>query len=221
MIKQLPYTVPLELLDLADEYFFNDFKVSLNYPTGRFFYDQWIIKDEFKDSIWETILKTLPINFIGEARLIALKPNTCYQSHADIDDRYHLTIRGNYSYLIDLDRKNMYPSEKSGIWYLMDASPRHSAVNFGVQDRLQLVVRKLLPVNTLQSPTTIKLQSKLKDLDDTRFLFDDTMSQWLNRSVKKGIINNFNQENGKVMFDIEASFLEDLNSIMPKEFYYD
>lgn len=129
MLTKLDYTVSLDLLqDAAQSLPLADSKSTINGPTGRFFYDPWMIKPEYKNTIWEKILSSLPFN-VGEARLITLLPGQCYQSHSDIDDRYHLNIVGSDSFLIDLDNKELDEIVQDGHWYEMDASPRHSAAN--------------------------------------------------------------------------------------------
>jgi hypothetical protein len=44
-----------------------DSKLTLNQPTGDFFYDPWQIKPEFKNTVWEEVLDSLPLDK-GEAR---------------------------------------------------------------------------------------------------------------------------------------------------------
>jgi hypothetical protein len=133
MLERLGYKVPIELiskalLELPSE----EFRYSINNPTGRFFYDPWIIKQDLIGSVWDQILKTLPFP-VGEARIAILKFGTCYQSHADIDDRYHLNLQGESSYLIDIDNNKLHKLNTDGFWYLMDAGRLHSATNFGTQ----------------------------------------------------------------------------------------
>lgn len=188
-------------------------KTTLNQPTGDFFYDPWEIKEEFKGTIYEEVLRSLD-NIIGEARIIVLKPGTCYHSHSDIDDRLHLSIQGNYSYLIDLDNQEMYSTQPDGLWYSMDAGYHHVASNFGSIDRLQLVVRKLLERNNLADPVSINLFAD-SSLEKPRFVFDDIISPWLNQASKKGIISNFQTDLKQVWFDIESNEIEDLLSILP------
>lgn len=217
MLTKLNYSISPSLLNNA---LLNipsvDFKTSLNVPTGEFFYDRWEIKPKFKNTVWEEILASLP-NKIGEARIIILEPGTCYQSHADIDDRYHLTIQSHCSYLINIDSQQMCQLVYDNTWYEFDASCRHSAANFGVLPRIQLVVRKLLPNPTLTNSIAVKLTSKL-EVDDERFMFDDVLSPWLNLAIKNRLISNFKISNRAVFFEIEKSAINELNGIIPKEF---
>ncbi len=192
-------------------------KTEINQPTGDFFYDPWEIKTEFKNTVIEEIVNTLP-SPIGEARLILLKPGSCYHSHADIDDRYHLNIQGQYSYLIDLDNQQMFPTEVDGEWYEMNAGHRHVAANFGSKERIQLVVRILLKKNKLEDPVKIKIEYSGSRLEKARFIFDDEISPWLNYACKNSIIDNFKTDQKKIWFDIERAKLSDIKNRFSKNF---
>lgn len=218
MLLNMPYFVSESQLELARNIDFGDtFKSTINKPTGNFFYDPWIISDEYVDTVWNDILNTLPGN-IGEARVILLKPGQCYQSHSDIDDRYHLNITGDFNYLIDLDSETMHRNNNDCKWYLLDTSTRHTAMNVGETVRMQLVVRKLLQNNILKEPIKVKLSSITLSPDDARYKFDDVISGWLNRANKTGIINDFNPSLTHVTFNIENSCLIELEKIIPTDF---
>jgi hypothetical protein len=189
-------------------------KISLNEPTGDFFYDQWRIKPEYKETVWNKVLKTLPKD-IGEARIIVLASGTNYFKHADIDDRYHLNLFGQDSYLVDLDNKQLHELKQDGVWYLMDAGRIHSAVNFGEQKRIQLVVRKLLTRAVLKKPCTIKI---IGTEVNARFVFDNTISGWLNTANKKGIMTDFKIIDNGVEFNLEFSEYKNLKKIVPAIF---
>lgn len=192
-------------------------KTTINQPTGDFFYDPWVIKDEYKGTVWETIYNSLPASK-GEARIIILDPAHCYQIHADIDDRYHLNILGEECYLIDLVREQLYQLTQDGVWYDMDAGMLHTAANFGRRARVQLVVRKLLKRNQLVNPVAITLTPTITDPNDARFVFDNTVSPWLNESNKLGFINNFSHSAVGVKFNIEQDKIASLRNILPVEF---
>jgi hypothetical protein len=218
MLTKLYHTVPENLLQDALLNLPNiDFKMSINEPTNRFFYDPWVIKQEFRGTAWANILNTLPFS-IGEARIIILKPTACYHSHSDIDDRYHLNIQSHYSFLVNIDDQVLYKIQKDGSWYYFDTSNRHSAVNFGVTDRVQLVVRKLLNDNILTNPINVKLSCSVLPEDDARFLYDDIVSSWLNRANKQKIISNFINSKQFVTFDVEKDHLQELASNIPSQF---
>jgi len=218
MLRKTDITVNISLIDkLLSNLPDVDFRISLNQPTGNFFYDPWIIKPEFKFTVIDKILSLLPTH-IGEARIIRLKPGNCYTSHSDIDNRYHLNLSSNKSYLINLDNEEMFLLEKDGYWYDMDASPRHTATNFGQGDRLQLVVRHLLIHNNLKDPIPVKIISSYANPEDTRFFFDDSISLWLNKANIRGIIDNFSPKKDSVDFIIEKKAMEELIDYLPDNF---
>ena len=192
-------------------------KTSINQPTGNFFYDPWVLKDEYKDTVWKTLYNSLPVAK-GEARIIVLDPGQAYQSHADIDDRYHLNIQGEECFLIDLVREQMHKLSQDGIWYDMDAGNHHTAANFGRRYRIQLVVRKLLKKNKLVNPVEVALTTSMSNADHARYVFDNTVSTWLNEANKLGYITNFSYSSPFVKFDIEQDRLESLKNILPEEF---
>jgi len=215
MLEKTKYTVDRELLETAKSMFIND-TVVLNEPTGNFFYDPWVIKDQYKDSIWNKFLSTLPMGK-GEARLIVLKPGETYMAHADIDDRWHLNISGNYSFLIDIGNNKMYELKQDAIWYEMDAGKIHVASNFGEIYRVQLVVRKLLMRCKLSSKTLIKIIPAYEQ-KDYRYKFDNLVSPWLNRLNKYGAIDNFKFDNLQVEFDLATSLIPMIKEIEKPEF---
>jgi hypothetical protein len=187
------------------------FKLPLNEPTGDFFYDAWTIKEEYKGTVWDKLISTLPSN-IGEARLIKLEPGQAYRSHADIDDRYHFNIQGERSFVLYTDANLIYPQVKSDYWFDMNAGKLHSAVNTGRIDRIQLVVRKLLNKNVLIAPAHITMTLK-KFNPDYRYVFDEFYSPWLNAANKNGIVNSFVYNDNYVSFNIEKSYLEEFKKI--------
>lgn len=215
MITETKYTVPLDIIEEARQGVYTESKSILNKPTGRFFYDPWVIKDEYKNTVWEKILNTLPNN-VGEARVINLGYGKTYQSHSDIDDRYHLNISGNQSYLIDLDNLDMHATVVDGRWYEMDAGRLHAATNYGEIDRLQLVVRKLLKINPLEEFNHVTITCVEEHL--ARFNFDKHISPWLNKQNKNGKINNFLYKDTIVEFDCDATTSSEIAKIIPKQF---
>jgi hypothetical protein len=201
MIVKTIYHVDHDAIGVAQNMLdkFNDIKNVINQPSNNFFYDMWQIKEEFKNTIWDEILSSLPFA-IGEARIIKLDPGRCYVQHADIDDRYHLNIKGDNSYLVDVESKEIFPMENNGFWYEMDAGKIHSAVNLGVETRYQLVVRKLLNPSVFDNWKKISIYPIC---DKPRFQFDNQISSWLNRANKSRIISNFAVFDDHVEFYIE------------------
>lgn len=217
MLTLTNYTVPENLLQEAVDSIPNvDYRLALNQPTGRFFNDPWEIRPEFKGTVWEKILDILDEEK-GEARLIRLTQGQAYASHSDIDDRWHLALTGNNSYLIDLENQKMHQAEKNGCWYSMDAGRRHTAANFGSEDRIQLVVRKLLPAPNIKVPVNISITLKTVS-DDRRFIFDDVVSPWLNYAYKKGIVDNFKGEDLIATMTVEEEYVDELSKLIEKHF---
>ena len=207
MLRPLPFTVDEMLLaDAVMRTPVIDFRHSINQPTGKFFYDPWEIKDEYKGTVWEKLLDTLPYNK-GEARIIKLDNRTAYASHADIDDRWHLNISGVNSFLIDIASKEMFETVRDGIWYEMNAGKLHTAVNFGNRPRYQLVVRKLLFPMEHTNWKKVKITTKIPDLEDARYEFDNQVSPLLNKLNKLRAITEFEYKEDQVTFYIAPSYL--------------
>lgn len=218
MLRKTEYCVPSELLaETADFHWVDENKNRLNSPTGSFFYDPWVIADMYKGTVWEQILSTLP-GPVGEARIMVLKPGTCYHLHADIDDRYHLNISGLNSYLIDFDTQEMHKLVKDGIWYDMNAGRLHSAANFDKTHRVQLVVRKLMH-NTIL-PIRIRVSSDGMGFDDARNTFDSILSPWLNNASKRNLVGDFKTFAGAsvVEFSTTDVGVEEVKQLLIPEF---
>ena len=216
MINSTAFTVPIDLIKQAQQWQFLDRKMVINEPTGNFFYDPWVIKEKYKGSVWDRLISVLPPN-TGEARIIVLEPGETYMSHADIDDRWHLTIEGTQSYLIDLSNKKMFELTTDGIWYDMDAGRLHVASNFGQIPRIQLVVRKLLIHGRSANTTKVKIEPAY-DQHDYRYTFDNIISPWLNRLNKYGALNSFNFQDLAVEFNIADSVLPMIKEISKENF---
>jgi hypothetical protein len=215
MLKKLNILVDIPSLEKALSIIsLEDQKTTINEPTGNFFYDPWKIRPEYQNTVFEDLLNSLPKN-IGEARIIVLKPGTCYHSHTDIDDRYHINLQGQYSFLINIDNEQMYPTIKDGEWYEMDAGNRHVAANFGSIDRIQIVVRKLLNFTTLSDSKEITI----KPIGEKpRFLFDDQISPWLNKMNKQMLLSDFEVLQDGVKFKLHTSEIYFLESLQPNSF---
>lgn len=218
MLTPTHYTVNTELIQIAcDQLPKGEMKTVINEPTGNFFYDPWVLKDEYRGTVWETLYNSLP-TIKGEARVIILEPGQAYQCHADIDDRYHLNIASNKSYLIDLENNQMHCLKQDGIWYDMDAGQLHTAANFGKTDRVQLVVRKLLKKSNLNDPVTVTVKPTSAELYHARYLFDYHLSPWLNIANKNSYITDFEYYLTHVTFKIEKDRLDILKNHLPEGF---
>lgn len=211
MIATTHYTTSIELLQEAMNQIPNfEHRIDLNQPTGNFFYDKWSILPEFKNTVWEQVLQSLPID-IGQARLMKLDPAKAYYCHSDMDDRYHLNLSGTKSYLIDLENDKMYSTVLDGKWYSMNTSIKHSAVNFGGTVRVQLVIRQLLTHGLLSNSVRVEIGLE-KQLHNFRYIFDDVYSPWLNKKNKQGMIDDF-----KIISEDRVSFLTDKTQVAELE----
>jgi hypothetical protein len=204
MLEKTDYKTELPVIDCT----FNEFKTTLNEPTGNFFYDPWEIKPEYKGTVWQKLLNSLP-TLHGEARVIVQQPGTTYAGHADIDNRWHLSLQGEQSYLIDLDNRKMHLLEQDGCWYYMDASRIHAASNYGSIPRLQLVVRELLTKTTMADLVQVTI-FPVEEQYDYRYKFDNIVSPWLNRANQNKCLKDFEFNNEVVKFKTVLSEMTDL-----------
>ncbi len=209
MIKETNFYVHFKFINRAkDEVVHFQGKTPFNQPTGDFFYDPWVISDRYRGTIWETILNTLDVPH-GEARLIVLGPGESYMAHADIDDRYHLNITGNNSFLIDISKQKMHALTFDGLWYEMDAGRIHAATNYGEVPRAQLVVRKLLKHGKIEESSHVTISPK-QNIHDYRYQFDNIISPWLNRVNNEKRMDNFRFSGTTVEFDIDRTLISEL-----------
>lgn len=217
MLTPISKSVDKEIVDsCAMECLSMDEKLVLNRPTGNFFYDPWEIKEEYIGTVWEDVLKTLDRD-IGEARVIRLIPGEAYTAHADIDNRFHLNLKGEQSYLIDLENTKMHPLIKDYQWYTMDAGRIHVAANFGSINRYQLVVRHLLKRCLDKKMISITVQPS-KEQHDYRYKFDKIISPFLNRANDNLLLSDFGFNKDSVFFKLSEIALEDFKKILTDDF---
>jgi len=204
------YADAQEILDILPQ--LEEGKNELSRPTGKFFYDPWELLPQYKDTALEVLYNKLPE--AGQARVMLMKEGTCYSEHADIDDRYHLTLEAESSYLIDMDNDFMNATTVNNTIHLMDGGTIHTAANFGHFPRSELVVRKLLKHNLLRNPARLNLAVNY-DIFDLRYRFDIVFSPWLNRANKKGIIDNFEPiSETEINLDIEKEFIDEFKGLI-------
>ena len=189
----------------------------LNEPTGDFFYDTWKIRDLYKDTLWEKVLDSMPMT-IGQARIIKLEPGDTYQAHADIDNRWHLNLTGEQSYLIDLDNQTMYECVRDNRWAYMDASHRHVASNFGSIPRLQLVVRE--PLRRSRQPVDLVSVTigPAYEQYQFRYKFDNLVSPFLNRANQKYKLADFAHTTFNLSFKLERELLDELKQLLTADY---
>jgi len=179
------------LLPLLDKVIWDETnRCDLNKPIGHRLYDPYEIRKEWQGSLFETLLNSIPLP-IGEARLMKLTPGTCYCSHSDIDDRYHLNLVSNdQTYLIDLDHQKMHRIVCDNKLYYMDGSRLHTAVNFGSTDRIQLVIR--VPLVRYTGTNFVNYTIKFnRPSFNFRYIFDKEISNFLNLAVKDKTLGYF------------------------------
>lgn len=217
MLNKIFRIVDEQLVEDAIEIFPKDQeKLVLNEPMGDFFYDSWQIKKEFIGTVWESLLNTLSVRK-GEARVIKLKPGESYMAHADIDNRWHLNLTGEQSFLINLDQQQMHLTTKDYQWYYMEADKIHVAANFGSVDRLQIVVRELLKHTNDTDLISVTISPNGNQFD-YRYKFDNILSPFLNKSNKDNHLTGFRFSGETVNFKISKSKISNLQSIITKDF---
>ena len=173
----------------------------LTKPRGDFFYDPHILDEQYKGTEIEKVLDLIPMH--GEARVIVMEPGQSYSAHADVDDRWHLTLDADESYLVDLKNQKMYKLVADGTLYLMDSGRLHTASNYGYKPRYQLVIRKRLKGRILDNPVYFNL-TLIDPPYNARYLFDKSFSILLNRLEKEEKITNFKKISDKeIEFVIE------------------
>ena len=187
-------------------------KLDIMEPTGNFFYDPWQLKESFRTPELIALFDQLPP--VGQTKIVSIPPGQTYLAHSDVEDRYHITLQSNKSYLIDLEHKKMYQTQVDNCCYLMSTDRIHSAANFGYENRIQLVIRTLLKRNTLIDPCHVSIKAKHIDQPyNQRQLFDRHILTWLNKANKRGIIKNFDPKGEDVHceFDLEKRNLQEFN----------
>lgn len=173
----------------------------LTKPRGDFFYDPHILDEQYKGTEIEKVLDLIPMH--GEARVIVMEPGQSYSAHADVDDRWHLTLDADESYLVDIKNQKMYKLVADGTLYLMDSGRLHTASNYGYKPRYQLVIRKRLKGRILDNPVYFNL-TLIDPPYNARYLFDKSFSILLNRLEKEEKITNFKKISDKeIEFVIE------------------
>ena len=181
----------------------------LNEPTGDFFYDEWKLLPEYKGTSLEELLTKL--GKVGEARINVMKPGECYTAHADIDDRFHLTLNSEHSFLTDIIWAKTFPCHADDTVYGMDAGRLHTASNYGYKNRYQLVIRRLLNRIDLQEPAVITCMALQPTPYNLRYLFDRSFSCLLNKFNKLGVMTNFNKvSETSIKFEVEYEFVQEV-----------
>lgn len=218
MIKKQLWYCPDGLIDQAlKEYPITEESTVLNEPLGNFFYDPWRIKNQYKDTPWQAVLDTLPYT-VGQARIIKLEPGESYMAHADVDNRWHLNLTGEQSYLIDLENKIMHECVRDNRWAYMDAGRIHSASNYGSIPRLQLVVRELLRTNYEPVDLVSIRMVPAYEQHDFRYKFDKIFSPFLNKANNKLKMADFSHTQVSLSFKLERELIKEFEQLVTTEF---
>lgn len=100
-----------------------------------------VVNEIFRETYFEEIFNTL--GEIGRVRFMLIRPKKCYSIHRDWETRYHLAIQTNPScFLMEKLDKTDYKFHHipaDGNVYLANTIYRHTAANFGNDDRIHLV----------------------------------------------------------------------------------
>jgi len=217
MVTEQRWQCPAGIIEQAlAEHPITDDVVVLNKHSGDFFYGTWTIKDEYKGTAWERILMTLPAP-IGEARIITLKPGESYQSHADIDNRWHLNLTGEQSFLIDLESETMFKCQRDNYWYMMLTDRLHTACNFGSVPRLQLVVREPLRNSLGYDFITVSITQAVP-APENHYKFDNIFSPWLNRVNLEFKMKDFSSSPTLVKFKMSPELKDELEQLKTNDF---
>lgn len=212
MILPTEYEANKQQLNYLKDLCSSEHKMVLNKPTGDFFYDPWVVNDEYKGTPVESFLAQIPD--AGEARIIKQESGTCYFAHSDIDDRYHLNLSGDCAALIDITNNKNYFLEADMLVYIMDAGRTHSAANFGEHTRYQLVIRKLLK-NYAWTEIDITIHA---GGENPRFKFDKYISPVLNQLVKRKMLSNFEILETGVKFRSNKVWAKVIRDSLPENF---
>ena len=200
---------------------FNSFPLEIHTTTDDFFYGERKLLDRYKGTEFEKLWNSLERP--GEAQIQVLDRGRCYLGHCDVDDRYHMTLFGNNSYLIDIEKNNLFPTEVDHTVWFLETSTKHTAANFGTVPRVQLVIRKLLNKNSLKNPVPVYLHLQSKDKhfkNATRYNFDVMVQSFINTGINKNkTIDQFKGDlatassDVAVYFEIEQDCLIDVEQL--------
>jgi hypothetical protein len=134
-----------------------------------------------------------------------------------------MTLFGNNSYLIDIEKNNLFPTLVDNTVWFLETSTKHTAANFGTVPRVQLVIRKLLNKNSLRHPVPVHLHLQSEDKhfkNATRYNFDVMVQSFINTGINKNkTIDQFKGDlatassDVAVYFEIEQDCLADVEQL--------
>lgn len=200
---------------------FNSFPLQMHTTNNNFFYGERQLLDRYKGTEFERLWNSLESP--GEAQIQVLDRGRCYIGHCDVDDRYHITLFGNNSYLIDIEKNNLFPTEIDNTVWFLETSTKHTAANFGTVPRVQLVIRKLLNKNKLKNPIPVFLHLQSEDThfkNAARYKFDTMVQSFINIGINKNkTVDQFKGDlatassDVAVYFEIEQDCLADVEQL--------
>ena len=188
-------------------------KLDVNQPTGNFFYDPWQLKPQYTGTVLHTLLDQL--GNVGQAKIVSIPPGQCYLAHSDVEDRYHVTLQSEHSYVMDISNQKTHPCRVDDCVYHMNTAQLHSVMNAGYVPRIQLVVRQLLTRHQLVDPVHILIEATQAH-HNLRQQWDQSILVWCNLANKQGIMTNFDpmDSEARVQFDMESSHLDSLKEVL-------
>lgn len=109
------------------------------YATGR------ITDKEHKETDFTEFLFDLPYtnsilkeNKVHRARVMRMKPKTCYTYHQDYTKRLHIPLITNESCFLIVDKEVMHLPADGSI-YIIDTTKYHTAVNASLEERIHIM----------------------------------------------------------------------------------
>jgi len=110
-----------------------------HYATGR------ITNKEHKETDFTEFLFDLPYtnsilkeNKVCRARVMRMKPKTCYTYHQDYTKRLHIPLITNESCFLIVDKEVLHLPADGGI-YIIDTTKFHTAVNASLKERIHII----------------------------------------------------------------------------------
>ena len=109
------------------------------YATGRIT-DKQHKETDFTEFLFDmkytnSILKE---NNVYRARVMRMKPKTCYTYHQDYTKRFHIPLITNENCFMLIENEAIHlPAD--GSYYIVDTTKKHTAINASLEDRIHIV----------------------------------------------------------------------------------
>lgn len=98
-----------------------------------------VICEPFRGTVFESILRAVPSGY-GRARIMRLRPRTCYSVHKDTSWRFHVALETNGKCLFIIDDHKPFYIPDDGHVYRVNTLNWHTALNGSEVDRYHLVI---------------------------------------------------------------------------------